>query len=81
MQERQASLFSFLSRFLDLYFSALPDLNLSLSWYHRLLEMMHLSSDFYPAGGSQGFLDVAIDGELTSGQSTDHEETGTNTSV
>jgi len=38
-------------------------------------------SDFYTSCGPQRFLDVAIDGELTSSESSDHEETGTDTRV
>jgi hypothetical protein len=37
--------------------------------------------DFYTSRGSQSLLDVTVDGELTGSQSTDHEKTGTDTTV
>jgi hypothetical protein len=57
-----------------------------LNWYHLLdLYILHGKNlvrlrNFYAAGGPQGFLNIAIDGELTGGQGTNHEETGTDTS-
>jgi hypothetical protein len=45
----------------------------------RLQNLIRLRN-FYPPLGSEYFLDIAVDGELTGGQSTNHEETGTNTS-
>lgn len=37
--------------------------------------------DFYTTCGTESLLDVTVDGELTGGQSTNHEETGTDTAV
>ena len=34
-------------------------------------DILPLLGDFYASGGSQGLLDISIDGELTSSKSTD----------
>jgi hypothetical protein len=58
-----------------------------LSWYHSCTTTSSPTttlvglSDFYSPGRAQGFLDIAIDGELTSSESSDHEETGADTRV
>ena len=41
--------------------------------------MTSLFADLDTTGGSQSLLDITVDGELTGGQSTDHDETGTDT--
>ncbi|TKW49736.1 hypothetical protein CTA1_5092 [Colletotrichum tanaceti] len=40
-----------------------------------------LFGDLDTAGGTEGLLEVAVDGELTGSEGTDHEETGTDTGV
>jgi hypothetical protein len=40
---------------------------------------MRLFGDLNATGGTEGLLQVTVDGELTGGQGTDHEETGTDT--
>lgn len=41
----------------------------------------YLFGDFNSTGGSQGLLQITIDGKLTGSQGTNHEETSANTSV
>ena len=56
-----------------------------LSWYRRsttfIRDRLVGLGDLNTTGGTEGLLDVAVDGELTGGQGTDHEETGTDTAV
>jgi hypothetical protein len=54
-----------------------------VSSLHHLFSLQPLVGlgDLDTTGGTKSLLDVAVDGELTSGQGTDHEETGTDTAV
>jgi len=44
-------------------------------------QFARLFRDLDTSRGTKGFLDITVDGELTSSESSNHEETSTNTSV